>query len=667
MSSKNEDNIYKNSVKDYNKDNVFDKFDISELIREDLLIPKVQLENFFYIKEIQKLSENTNNSQKSVISNNSSEDNLQKIISEINNNNFNIHIDELIITFPNDYKVSFIDLYTPIELIGQGGFGIVLSVIDRKNNKKIAAKIISKSSHKEEFYLIEAELLQKLNHKKILKFYNVINTEDYLFIFTDLCEGGTLKDFIISRYNNDNNYLIKDSECSIIIKNILQGIEYLSQNGVIHRDLKPENIMFKDKEDLNSLVICDLGIAGELKNIYSFMDCKCGTLTFMAPEIIMDRQYDKLVDIWSTGIIMYILESGGSHPLLLKSKAKDKYIEDIKLKKKFIFPEYFPSIARNLFLKMCKYEPCFRYDVSRALNHPWITRQNKLVPLTIFDNLKKEEKINNFKEMLMTMVFIRQFKKLFKLSLNETENRSEYDLVRRKLNIRKKNIDYELYPTPYNYLFSIPKRKKSSSIRELPILTRPCSKNDRNNNKNNNNSSRVILNINSFNTAKKQSERYTINSKNSYGTQSKQTINKTCSKIRNLSKNRLNYKQSFKKPKFKISNTLTKNSNNKLPSTIHENNNQQLRTPVLAKKNSFRNIDNNSNHIINRMMKNKENINCLNSINHNNNYSNKNNNNIMPNIPSSKANLIEPKNLFSKPNYNLVLKNIYLDSKKNNF
>lgn len=226
-------------------------------------------------------------------------------------------------------------------------------------------------------------------------------------------------------------------------------------------------------------------------------------------------------------------------------------------------------------------------------------------------------------------------------------------------------MNYTLHHIIIYFLFQ--KEKKSSSIRELPILTRPCSKNDRNNNKNNNNSSRIILNINSFNTAKKQSERYTINSKNSYGTQSKQTINKTCSKIRNLSKNRLNYKQSFKKPKFKISNTLTKNSNNKLPSTIHENNNQQLRTPVLAKKNSFRNIDNNSNHIINRMMKNKENINCLNSINHNNNYSNKNNNNIMPNIPSSKANLIEPKNLFSKPNYNLVLKNIYLDSKKNNF
>ena len=80
-----------------------------------------------------------------------------------------------------------------------------------------------------------------------MKFYDVINTDDYLFIFTDLCEGGSLKDFIITRYNNKKNYLMKDSECSIIIKNLLQGIEYLSQNGVIHRDLKPENIMFKRK------------------------------------------------------------------------------------------------------------------------------------------------------------------------------------------------------------------------------------------------------------------------------------------------------------------------------------------------------------------------------------------------------------------------------------
>ena len=324
-----EEQIPQNSKNDYIKDTVFDKFDITDLINNDLLIEKVPIEKFFYQKEIQKLTNNSQNTQTS----STLEDSNDELFSKINNNNFGIKIDELIITFPNDYKVPFIDLYTPINLIGQGAFGIVLSVYDIKKKKKIAVKIITKNEHKEEFYLIEAELLKKLNHDKILKFHDVINTENYLFIFTDLCEGGSLKDFIISRYNSKDDIFIKDSECSIIIRNLLQGIEYLSQNGVIHRDLKPENIMFKNINDLNSLVICDLGIAGELKDIFSYMDDKCGTLTFMAPEILMDRQYDNLVDIWSAGIIMYILESGGCHPLLDKPKTKKRYIEDIKSKK----------------------------------------------------------------------------------------------------------------------------------------------------------------------------------------------------------------------------------------------------------------------------------------------------------------------------------------------
>ena len=513
MSNNLKKNDYQNSEIKYNKDSVFDKFDITDIINNDKLIPKIPVEYFFYQIELEIYTSKINNNQNATVS---SKENFEEIISKINENNFGINIDELILTFPNDYKIRFIDLYTPIELIGQGGFGVVVSVIDKKNNKKLAAKIISKTMHTEEFYLIEAELLKKLNHEKILKFYDVINTDNYLFIFTDLCEGGSLKDFIISRYNNKNDYLIKDSECSIIIKNILQGIEYLSQNGVIHRDLKPENIMFKKKDDLNSLVICDLGIAGELKNIYSFMDSKCGTLTFMAPEIIMDRQYDNLVDIWSTGIIMYILESGGAHPLLNVLKPKDEFIEDIKSKKNFSFPKYFPLIARNFFLKMCKYEPCFRYNATKSLCHPWIIRKNLNIPLTVLEDLKKREKINVFKEMLISMAFLRQLKEAFNFKNieTETEHKIESGLVKRKLNIKKGNIDYDLYPSPYNN-YSIPIKEKSKSIRELSLLTRPYSKNERNIN------NKGILRLKSFNTDKKKSIRYSIYSKNTFDNQSK--------------------------------------------------------------------------------------------------------------------------------------------------
>ena len=668
MSSKNKDKNNQNNQYNYNKDSIFDKFDITELVKNDLLIPKAPIENFFYVKEMKNIIKDSNNNQNLKISSSSPEEKLEKIISKINDNNFGIHIDELVITFPNDYKMSFIDLYTPIELIGQGGFGIVLSVIDKKNCKKIAVKIISKSSHKEDFYLIEAELLQKLNHEKILKFYDVINTEDYLFIFTDLCEGGSLKDFIISRYNNKNNYLIKDSECATIIKNLLQGIEYLSQNGVIHRDLKPENIMFKTKDDLNSLVICDLGIAGELKNLYSFMDCKCGTLIFMAPEIIMERQYDNLVDIWSAGIIMYILESGGSHPLLYNSKKKSEFIEDIKSKKKFYFPDFFPIIARNIFLKMCKYEPCFRYDANKSLNHPWITRQNKNIPLTVFDNLEKEEKIRNMKEMLVSMIFIRLFKKILNIRLIQTENRSEFDLVKRKLNIRKGNINYELYPSPYNYFCSGKRRKKSNSIRELPVLTRPNSKKDINN-LNINTSTRGIFKLKSFNnTSLKKSVRYSIYSKNISNTNSKKNNKSNTLQMANLRTNK-----TLVKSKIKIEKIINNNNKIKFPSILHdslnENISNQLKSPNLANRVISKNFDSNR-YLTARMIKNKENlnINYLNSINNNviNNYSNLKNNNNFKTI--SKANLIEPRNLFHKQNNNvLLLKNNGSDLNKKNF
>ena len=94
----------------------------------------------------------------------------------------------------------------------------------------------------------------------------------------------------------------------------MEGVKYLANNGIIHRDLKPENenIMFRKENDLNSLVLCDFGLAKE--NIgNNLLETKCGTLIFMAPEIIMNRPYDSFVDIWSIGIIMYILESGGCH------------------------------------------------------------------------------------------------------------------------------------------------------------------------------------------------------------------------------------------------------------------------------------------------------------------------------------------------------------------
>jgi hypothetical protein len=262
---------------------------------------------------------------------------------------------------------------------------------------------------------------------------------------------------------------MKDSECSLIIKNIMEGVKYLANNGIIHRDLKPENIMFRKENDINSLVLCDFGLAKQTIG-NNFLESKCGTLIFMAPEVIMNRPYDSLVDIWSIGIIMYILESGGSHPLY-NSAYSTNFVQLIKNKKKINFPDFFPSIARNFFMKLCKYEPFFRYNINKALNHPWIIRTNRKIPLTIIENYEKESKIKNFKNMMLSFIYLKQLKYLFKKI-----NRSRSKTIKAKSRLLYK---YKLISPIFNLdknIFNI-NNIKENSIKEnetnLPPILKP--------------------------------------------------------------------------------------------------------------------------------------------------------------------------------------------------
>ena len=139
----------------------------------------------------------------------------------------------------------------------------------------------------------------------------------------ELMEGGSLKDFMIKRYKEDS-FFIKDDECSLIIKNILLGIKYLHSHKIVHRDIKPDNIMLKYKGNLNFIKVGDFGFS----TLEHTSDGKeCGTLIFMPPEI---QQYNELGDIWAVGFILYILSSGGEHPLFGRNMSFNEYLENLK-------------------------------------------------------------------------------------------------------------------------------------------------------------------------------------------------------------------------------------------------------------------------------------------------------------------------------------------------
>ena len=497
---------FKKCTETYFKDNLLDIIDISETLSKNRYIHKCPLNNFIYSKYISNYKitkeNDKNNSENEIIvinndeQNNSNENNNEKDLKEfnieninfekLNHNKFHINFQRLKLEYENDYSVLFIDKYYPLEIIGAGGFGLVLSVIEIKTNFKLAVKIIDKRNlniqSDRDIIAYQVKLLKKLNNPRIMKIFNVLETKKYIFIFMELIEGGNLKDLIINRYIDPNSpYLFRDCECSLIIKGILESLLYLHKNNIIHRDIKPENILFKKQNDLSSVVLCDFGLAYQLSEYERYINQICGTTIYMAPEIFSHRGYDFLVDSFSTGIVLFELCSGGMHPFLVNDMKKNEYIEKIvNFKEKISFSNEMPLLARNLFLKLCKYDPILRYGPYRALRHPWITRSNaSQIPMTLLEEYNKSDKIENFKALLSTGIALLIIKNKYNIKqkiqeIDSTFNETIFNIssVKKKIKhkINKINLQNNFLKTTekfnYNLINGIPANIKPA----IPLL-----------------------------------------------------------------------------------------------------------------------------------------------------------------------------------------------------
>ena len=177
-----------------------------------------------------------------------------------------------------------------------------------------------------------------MNHKNVLKLNYVRENINYIFLVMDLMEGGSLKDLFLKRFKREG-YFFSDQECSLIIKNILEGLSYLHSFNIIHRDIKPENIMLRYKDDLNSLTICDFGFSTILDQESDYTEC--GTVIYMAPEMFKN-QVNSSIDSWACGFILYMLCSGGIHPVYRSSMTSETYLHKLKSMSQWDFPEEFP-------------------------------------------------------------------------------------------------------------------------------------------------------------------------------------------------------------------------------------------------------------------------------------------------------------------------------------
>jgi len=311
-----------------------------------------------------------------------------------------------------DERVKFSKLFVLQKVLGKGAFGIVVSAVLRANLKEYAVKIIQKNNLdpvQYEAFMREADILRQLNHENIVKFVRMIESETRVFLVMELISGGQLQEYIKERYQNGNP--INDEEASIIMRGIFSAINHIHSKDIIHRDLKPQNILLADKNNLNSIKICDFGLSAqyEADQQTAKFTIRCGTRTFMAPELYQKKQYGKPIDLWSCGIILYMLLSGAKHPLYESSDNEETYL--VKLENpQWVFPSSFNRYSKDLFLKLICHDPIERYTCEHAFNHPWITRRfQDDIPLTSPEKMRAFSHSQTLSRMFKTMYMVYKF------------------------------------------------------------------------------------------------------------------------------------------------------------------------------------------------------------------------------------------------------------------
>ena len=198
------------------------------------------------------------------------------------------------------------DFYEIKETLGKGKFGLVKAAIHRKTGKRVAVKVMSKkemSVSDVELQRREIEILKMCQHPHIIRLLDLFENQDYIYIVMEILSGGDLFSYLEKR-----KFTISERRAKEISHQIATALYYLHSYGVAHRDLKPENILMSTDDDQADLKIVDFGLSKIIGPNETSLD-PFGTLSYVAPEVLLQRPYGKEVDLWSLGVISYLLLS----------------------------------------------------------------------------------------------------------------------------------------------------------------------------------------------------------------------------------------------------------------------------------------------------------------------------------------------------------------------
>jgi serine/threonine protein kinase len=268
-------------------------------------------------------------------------------------------------------------------------------VIDKRN---IAIKF---AGLLEQFY-VEIQVLRCLNHPNIIHLEDVFETNDRIYMASANHTQEACADAVTSGHGIDAGWgtfrlrsrkrvrerkrvirkltalsrsTLSEEEASILVRKITSAVAHMHNQNIIHRDLKPENLLLTNKAESAEIKIIDFGLAKIMQD--SVARSFLGTRGYLAPEMLQRHSYDKAIDIWALGVIVFVLLCG----CLPFDDDSSRLTSDSAVKEKFMlrFPRWaqnLSSSAKDLLVHLLDVNPRSRYTAEQALNHPWVAGKN---------------------------------------------------------------------------------------------------------------------------------------------------------------------------------------------------------------------------------------------------------------------------------------------------
>ena len=267
---------------------------------------------------------------------------------------------------------NLLDIYEVKEKLGNGKFGLVKLGINKQTKEKVAIKIMNKKKMDTsdiELMRTEIEILKICQHPNIIRLYDIFENIDYIYIIMEYCPGGDLFSYLEKR-----KFQLPEVRTAIIMNKMCEAVFYFqSYFGVIHRDLKPENVLMTSSDDDGDIRILDFGLS-KISTPNEQCTEPYGTLTYCAPEIILDEPYNKEVDMWSLGVMTYLMISGR---LPFNAEDENKIARQIAFGEPDFNSDCWKKVSKeciNFIKRLLEKDPKKRMNIADTLKHEWFKK-----------------------------------------------------------------------------------------------------------------------------------------------------------------------------------------------------------------------------------------------------------------------------------------------------